>query len=228
MGPMRWILFLVALVLGTALDLGTKHVAFEQLPAYGQSHQVTAWFAFTHAENRGAAFGMFQGQHDFFMLVTVVAFVAVPYFVHTAARRSRAIPIVLGLILAGVVGNFWDRITHGFVRDFLDVHTPPSGALHDVFMSTLGRTVWPTFNVADVFITCGAAAMVVFFGRDEAAAAEAAKPAPGSSGATDAGPDPGTAPDGADPRPDEEAGDEPAAGAEPQPAGATQDRPAEA
>lgn len=192
---MRWTLFLVALVLGTALDLGTKHAAFERLPAYGQSYPLTSWFAFTHAENRGAAFGMFQGQHDFFMLVTIVALVAVTFFVHTAPRRSRAIPIVLGLILAGVAGNFWDRITHGFVRDFLDVHTPPAGALHDAFMSTLGRTVWPTFNVADVFITCGAAAMVLFFGREERAAA-ASGPAAPAAAAAPAGPSPASDGDG--------------------------------
>lgn len=210
---MRWILFLVALVLGTALDLGTKHVAFERLPRYGDSHAVTSWFAFTHAENRGAAFGMFQGQHDFFMLVTVVAFVAVPYFVHTAPRGSRASPIVLGLILAGVVGNFWDRITHGFVRDFLDVHTPPSGALHDFFMSTVGRTVWPTFNVADVFITCGAAAMVLFAGRDDASASKP-EPGPEASG-TAAGPSAASPPadgasDGDTPKAEGTPGDGPA------------------
>lgn len=222
---MRWILFLLALVLGTALDLGTKHVAFERLPAYGQSYPVTSWFAFTHAENPGAAFGMFAGQHDFFMLVTIIAFVAVPYFVHTAPARSRGIPIVLGLILAGVVGNFWDRITFGVVRDFLDVHTPPSGALHDFFMSTLGKTVWPTFNVADVFITCGAAAMVLFFGREDAPAATKDPAAPGSGAA---GPTPGAPPPSSDEAKPAE-GPGPATGdiGEPEPAGAAQERSAE-
>lgn len=175
---MRWILFLVALVLGTALDLGTKHAAFKALPALRDTHPVNEWFSLTHAVNRGAAFGMFQGQHDFFMLVTVVAFVAVPYFVHTAPRGSRAIPITLGLILSGVAGNFWDRIVHGHVRDFLDVHTPPTGAVHDLCMSVFGRDVWPTFNVADVFITCGAVAMVLFFGKAEQAKKGPPPPSP--------------------------------------------------
>lgn len=175
---MRWILFFVALVLGTALDLGTKQAAFNALPRYGATHPINEWFSFTHAVNRGAAFGMFQGQHDFFMLVTVVAFVAVPYFVHTSPKGSRAIPITLGLILSGVAGNFWDRIVHGHVRDFLDVHTPPTGAVHDLCMSVFGRDVWPTFNVADVFITCGAVAMVLFFGKAEQEAKKATPPAP--------------------------------------------------
>jgi lipoprotein signal peptidase len=189
---MRWIIFVVALLAGTILDLGTKgaaFAAFDQLrdeamkagraPPLYPSIPVSSWFAITEAHNRGAAFGLFQGEHDFFMLVTLVALVAVPYFVHTAPKRARLMPLILGLILAGVVGNFWDRVHHGFVRDFLDVHTPPSGPLHDFFSSKLGRTVWPTFNVADIFITCGAIAMVLFFGQaDKAAKKEAAAPPP--------------------------------------------------
>lgn len=186
---MRWILFFVALVLGTALDLGTKQAAFDALPRYAQTQPINEWFSFTHAVNRGAAFGMFQGQHDFFMLVTVVAFVAVPYFVHTSPRGSRAIPITLGLILSGVAGNFWDRIVHGHVRDFLDVHTPPTGAVHDLCMSVFGRDVWPTFNVADVFITCGAVAMVLFFGRAEQAK-KSEPPAPTKGDGAPASPPP--------------------------------------
>lgn len=205
---MRWILFLIALVLGTALDLGTKYAAFKALPDLRDTHAVNEWFSLTHAVNRGAAFGMFQGQHDFFMLVTVVAFVAVPYFVHTAPRASRAIPITLGLILSGVAGNFWDRIVHGHVRDFLDVHTPPTGAVHDLCMSVFGRDVWPTFNVADVFITCGAVAMVLFFGKAEQAKQtpppspkDAAVPPPAPPPATEAASAPADTPASA-PAPD--------------------------
>lgn len=186
---MRWILFVIALVLGTALDLGTKEIAFKHLPDYGQTYAVWSWFSFTHAENPGAAFGMFKGQHDFFMVVTVVALVAVPYFVHSAPAKSRAIPIVLGLILAGVIGNFYDRIVFGVVRDFLDVHAPP-GPIYNFLLKTIGRTVWPTFNVADVFITCGAVSMVIFFGRETAPAPATTTPAKDASGAALPGAEP--------------------------------------
>jgi len=176
--PVRWTVFLIALVLGFALDVGTKWWAFEALPNFADTRVVIeGWFSFTHATNRGAAFGLFQGRHTFFMVVSLVAFVAVPYFVHTARRRPVLVAAVLGLILAGVGGNFWDRVVHGFVRDFLDVHTPESGALHDFCERWFGRHVWPTFNVADIFITVGAITMVVFFGREEAAD-EAADEAP--------------------------------------------------
>lgn len=179
----RWIVFAVALVLGTALDLWSKSWAFEVLPGPGDTRVVIeGWFSFTHATNRGAAFGLFQGQHTFFMVVSLMAFVAVPYFVHTSPRTRKGLLTagVLALILAGVLGNFWDRVVHGHVRDFLDAHTPASGAMHDLCERLFGRTVWPTFNVADVFITAGALAMVVFLGREEEPkkAAQAAAPGP--------------------------------------------------
>ena len=167
---LRWIAFGAALVLGTALDLWSKGWAFEALPGPGDTRVVVEdWFSFTHATNRGAAFGLFQGQHTFFMVVSLMAFVAVPYFVHTSPRTRKGLLTagVLGLILAGVTGNFWDRVVHGFVRDFLDAHTPPTGSVHDLCERLFGRTVWPTFNVADVFITVGALVMVVFLGREE-------------------------------------------------------------
>lgn len=212
---LRWGLFAVALLLGIALDLGTKAYAFDKLPdrfacerhpevwvngeVYAQArrscnkcrepltnmstHRVTSWFAFTRATNPGAAFGMFKGQHTFFMIVTVAAFVALPYFVHTARRYPLPGAILLGLILAGVFGNFWDRVLYNEVRDFLDFHTPPEGALHDFFKGTVGRTIWPTFNVADMFITGGAIFILVsqfFMGevKDGEAASEAEETKP--------------------------------------------------
>ena len=187
--PARWGLFFVALVLGIALDLVSKHKAFVALPDHGDTTVlIEGWFSFTHAENRGAAFGLFEGRHTLFMIMTVLAFVGVPYFVHTAPARAWGLITTLGLILAGVIGNFWDRVVYGFVRDFLDVHTPPSGSVHDFFQSVAGSTVWPTFNVADVFITCGAISMVFLWGEgkpkappsaggDEQPAEEAANPA---------------------------------------------------
>lgn len=190
----RWIVFAHALVLGVALDLVSKEVAFAHLPYPGASEPLNEWFAFTHARNEGAAFGLFQGEHTFFMCVTLLAFVGVPYFIHAARKRVLATATVLGFILAGVIGNFWDRMVFGYVRDFLDVHTPPAGTAHDLFQKITGKTIWPTFNVADMFITGGAFVIFLLLGREDAEArAEAAAPeGDGAAGAdaeeTDASP----------------------------------------
>lgn len=192
---LRWALFASALVCGLALDLGTKEWAFRALTHQGDSHVVNGYFAFTRATNPGAAFGLFAGQHTFFMLVTVVAFVAVPYFVHVARRAVAATAVVLGLVLSGVVGNFWDRVVHGEVRDFLDVHAPDGSGLASLCDRLFGSHVWPTFNVADMWITGGAIAILVgqYFLGDPAQGGEEA---PRGEGGADAASAQETAPAG--------------------------------
>lgn len=182
----RWAVFCAALAFGTILDLGTKSYFFATLGKVGQRHDITSFFALTKATNPGAAFGMFKDQHTFFMLVTLAAFVCVPYFLHTARRKPLGAGLVLGLILSGVVGNFWDRMAIGEVRDFLDFHTPPTGTLHDLFAKVFGSTIWPTFNVADVFITGGAILILI---------AQSFLPDPKGEGAGE-GKDEGTAQEG--------------------------------
>lgn len=185
----RWITFVLAATLGLLLDLGSKEAAWRSkaLDAHGSRIEVVAgWFDFVRSENQGAAWGLLWGAHTFFLLVSVVAFLAITYFVHTSPRSSWKGPLVFGLVLAGVAGNFFDRAMYGHVRDFLDWHTPEAGAAHDFVEKVFGKTHWPTFNVADIFICIGAAALVIIFWKDEKArklaeaeaAAAAAKAAP--------------------------------------------------
>ncbi len=177
---MRWIAFIVAAGLGLLLDLGTKEAAWLSKSLEKPGSKVTVvegWFDLVRSENQGAAWGLLWGAHTFFLMVSVVAFLAITYFVHTSPRKAWKGPVVLGLVLAGVGGNFFDRAMYGHVRDFLDWHTPDVGSAHDFFEKVFGKTHWPTFNVADIFICIGAAALVVIFWNDEKAR-KAATPAP--------------------------------------------------
>ena len=204
---MRWLIFLIAASCGFALDIGTKEWTFDtaslRAPG-GRIEVVRGWFDLELSENRGAAWGLLWGKHTFFLLVSVVAFIAISFFVHTAPRRSKIGPFILGLVLAGVAGNFWDRATNGAVRDFLAVHTPDTGLAHDFFDKVFGRTRWPTFNVADMFICTGAGALVVMLWREEKK--KPAEASPAGNGAP-AGPPPP-----APPVPDPVAAPPPAAG----------------
>ena len=185
----RWISFIGAASTGLILDLATKEAVWRNaaLERAGSRHEViSGWFDLMRSVNQGAAWGLLWGQHTFFLLVSVVAFLAITYFVHTSPKNAWKGPLVLGLVLAGVAGNFFDRAMYGHVRDFLDWHTPDSGFLHDFLEKHAGKTHWPTFNVADIFICIGAGALVVLFWKDDkakkAAAAPPAPPAPGVPG----------------------------------------------
>jgi signal peptidase II len=167
----RWISFLAAAAIGLGLDLGSKDWAWEnaQLKNYGKIDVIPGWFDFMRSTNQGAAWGLLWGQYTFFLVVSVIAFLAIIYFVHTGPKNGWKGSLVLGLVFAGVAGNFFDRAMYGHVRDFLHAHTAETGLCHDFTMRVFGRSEWPTFNVADVFICIGAGALVLVFWRDDRA-----------------------------------------------------------
>ncbi len=178
---MRWISFVTAASLGLALDLGSKNWIWDNKALQAaRSHIeiVPGWLDFQRSENQGAAWGLLWGQYTFFLVVSVIAFLAIVYFVHTGPKKAWKGPLILGLVCAGVAGNFFDRAMYGHVRDFLDAHTPEAGSMHDLVERICGRTHWPTFNVADMFICVGAGALVLLFWKDDKA--KAVTPAPAS------------------------------------------------
>ena len=82
-----------------------------------------------------------------FALVSFLASGAIVYWVtFTAAKRDRLLCACLGLILAGTLGNLYDRLVFGGVRDFLHYH---------------GWFEWPIFNVADCCLVVGSFLLLV-------------------------------------------------------------------
>jgi len=107
---------------------------------------VENFFRFVYVENKGSAWGMFSDLPDavripFFMLISVVAIVFIIYMFRRLDDRHRFAVISLSLIFGGAMGNFIDRVAYKSVIDFIDWHW------YDAH--------WPTFNMADVFITMG-------------------------------------------------------------------------
>ena len=101
---------------------------------------------FTYAENPGIAFGQLQeggafGRWFFVVLASGAALAVLFYFFRTPRNDDRILG-ACALLLAGILGNLTDRVRLGYVIDFILVHA--------------GQYHWPTFNVADASITCGA------------------------------------------------------------------------
>lgn len=176
----RWLVFLLVAAFGLAIDIGSKDAAFAHkvLAAGGKVPLIDGWLDLHLSVNRGAAFGLFWGKQSFFLLISGIAFVALVYFVHQSERTARLGPAVLGLVFAGVGGNFWDRCVHVLpdgntsVRDFIYAHTPETGRAHDFCVRVFGSSQWPTFNAADIFICVGAGAIVIALWREDRLRAE--------------------------------------------------------
>lgn len=141
------ILLLTALAILVA-DQVTKALVVANL-AIGERTQVLGDLVqIWHAQNRGAAFSLFQGGTIIFLVVSVLSIGMVAYFHRTLRDRSPWLHVVLGVVLGGTLGNFTDRLRQGYVTDWLSVG--------------FGDTRWPTFNVADSSVVVGIGILVVY------------------------------------------------------------------
>jgi len=149
----RHALFLITAILGTAADLLSKYLVF---PAcmYG-NHSVSLWIrdlcpvlSFHCSWNQGAVFGVGQGLGLLFVALSLIAVVLIPFLHFRLIRASgRWQAFGLGAVQAGALGNLYDRLRYGRVRDFIVLHW--------------GTYSWPTFNIADALIVAGLAALFI-------------------------------------------------------------------
>jgi signal peptidase II len=147
-GSMKALVLLLTALAILVADQGTKALVVANL-AIGQKVRllgdlVQVW----HAQNRGAAFSLFQGGMIVFLVVSVLSIAMVVYFHRTMRDRSPWLHLVLGMILGGTLGNFIDRLRQGYVTDWLSVG--------------IGDTRWPTFNVADASVVLGIGILVLY------------------------------------------------------------------
>lgn len=127
---------LIAAAIALLIDRATKVWALQVLP--GNPIAVCKYFWLSYVENTGAAFGMFQNGNGLLIAVMLVVIGYIILSWKDIARYGQTAQWGGILILAGALGNLYDRVTLGFVVDFLDFR------------------VWPVFNAADSFITVGA------------------------------------------------------------------------
>ncbi len=146
-----WCLIIVGSVI---LDQLTKFWAVKDLMPIGSTVVLDKILGLRYVENTGAAFGMLKDQRWFFIVLSSVAILAIVIYLVT---QRRSVPPLLGVAMAmiagGGIGNQIDRILNGYVVDFFEF----------LFMD------FAVFNVADCFVTVGAALVfldLLFIDRD--------------------------------------------------------------
>lgn len=147
---MRRFLTVFAVVANLVLaDAVTKELAAGLLGARGVSVAVVpGFFDLAYVENRGCAWGMFQGQVWPLAVFAVVALAALLWKRKSVFGEGRCAACAEVLLYAGILGNLVDRVFRGHVIDFLDFHW--RAAYH-----------FPCFNLADVFITAAAGLIIL-------------------------------------------------------------------
>lgn len=112
-----------ATAVALAADLYSKHWAFRVLDSQELRTVVPGVLAFRRSLNSGALFGMGAGRGPVFILASIVALGFVVYLFWHSEARQRGLHLALGLILAGALGNLYDRVF--MVADILTLTTPP-------------------------------------------------------------------------------------------------------
>ena len=142
---MRWLL-ISAVVL--VIDQVTKYAVATSFQ-YNESKVILPFFNLVLAYNSGAAFSFLAGasgwQREFFIGVTVVIS-AVLLWMLRRYHDNQLLAAALTLVLGGAFGNLVDRVMHGHVIDFIQLHAY--------------GYAWPAFNVADSAICAGAALLI--------------------------------------------------------------------
>jgi signal peptidase II len=137
--------------LGAAIvvaDQATKALVRSAVPLYDSREVIPGFLNIVHVRNEGMAFGLLNSANiEYKWLLTsglaALALFGILYYARHLRADERAARAGLSLILGGALGNLLDRLTIGYVVDFIDVY---SGTWH----------FW-AFNVADAAINVGAA-----------------------------------------------------------------------
>jgi len=134
------------------LDQFTKSLVLQNVALYSSWEPIPALgrlIKISHTSNPGAAFGLFTGGGNVFMVVAAVVAFAIGYYVITYPNLPGLVRLSLGMMMGGALGNMWDRILHGSVTDFIAIG------------------FWPIFNIADSSIVIGVTILAFWMWQED-------------------------------------------------------------
>ncbi|MFR2749839.1 signal peptidase II [Eubacterium ramulus] len=154
--PKSVLMGVIGFIILVLADQWTKKMAVLRLKDQDPIVLIKNVFELYYLENRGAAFGIFQGKRVIFLIITIIIllFLAYCFWRIPYTRKYATLRGVLVLIAAGAVGNFIDRMYNGYVVDFF-------------YFKVIN---FPIFNVADIYVTCSAiflAVLLIFCYKEE-------------------------------------------------------------
>ncbi len=134
-----FLLFLVSTAVLVAFDQWTKNLAVEHLKGQKDISLIPGVLCLHYLENRGAAFGIFQDQRTFLLILTAIILICVCYVLWRipSDKKYNLLKLLCIMITAGGIGNLIDRVRLNYVVDF-------------IYFSLID---FPVFNVADIYVT---------------------------------------------------------------------------
>ena len=191
--PKAWFILCAVLVVGLVFDISTKYWSFANVAdqpivldretilakpndnpiPYHEGISVLPWglLDFRLVINRGAVFGLGEHRRVFFIAFTMGALIAgLIIFARMTTSRGTMAHLGIGFILAGGIGNLYDRAMYGAVRDFLHLfpgwNLPFGWNWPRWFGGSTEIFPW-VFNIADMMLLTGMALLMIHINRAE-------------------------------------------------------------
>ena len=136
---LTFVMFIFSTVILVAFDQWTKSLAVEHLKGQEDITLIPGVLCLHYLENRGAAFGIFQDQRTFLLILTAIILICVCYVLWKipSDKKYNLLKLLCIMITAGGIGNLIDRVRLNYVVDF-------------IYFSLID---FPVFNVADIYVT---------------------------------------------------------------------------
>lgn len=145
----RMILAAISIVILTMLDQLVKYLIDTTYKVGEGFHIIEGVFRITYVQNKGAAWGSFSGKLVFLLAITsLILIFAIYIYIRLAMKKgTKYSPLRISFVflIAGAIGNMIDRIAKGYVVDMFD----------------FCLINFPVFNVADIYVTCSFAVIVI-------------------------------------------------------------------
>ena len=144
---------IIVVMLVLVFDMLTKYLLIGRLiPNVGdQASFIEGFINFVHVQNDGASGGILGGQTALLILLTIALLIALGWYyfskIKTGGNYQTLLSVAIGFVVGGSLGNLYDRLFFGYVRDFINFQ----------FID------FPVFNIADSAITIGVILLVIYF-----------------------------------------------------------------
>lgn len=128
------------------LDQWTKYLVRTNLmfqEIWSPWYWLAPYARIVHWKNSGAAFGMLQGFSDVFTILAIIVSLVILFYFPQVPHKDWTLRLAMGLQLGGALGNLVDRLTQGYVTDFISIYT------------------FPVFNIADASISTGVVILIL-------------------------------------------------------------------
>lgn len=143
----HWFLGCIVIFALTLLDQGSKLLVLTCLKGKSDVILIPGVLQLRYLENRGMAFGLFEGKIPVFVILCLLFFCVFAYVYIRMPRTGYYMPLAVTslLMVSGALGNFIDRVFRGYVVDF-------------IYFSLID---FPVFNIADIYVVCSGILLII-------------------------------------------------------------------